>query len=141
MPYKDLEKRREASAKSADKWRRGNLSKAAEIARNWRYSNPKSSMYSLAKQRAKTSGIEFSISVDDIPDMPEVCPIFLVPFEPRRGEGKGANVYSPSLDRIDTTKGYVPGNLRIISYRANRSKSNMTLDEIERLYRYSRGEL
>ena len=40
---------------------------------------------------------------------------------------------SPSLDRIDNTKGYVPGNLQVISYRANQLKSDGTLEEFRKL--------
>lgn len=33
---------------------------------------------------------------------------------------------SPSLDRIDPTKGYVPGNVQVVSFLANRAKSNLS---------------
>jgi hypothetical protein len=36
---------------------------------------------------------------------------------------------SPSLDRINPEKGYVRGNIAIISYRANRMKADGTADE------------
>lgn len=35
-----------------------------------------------------------------------------------------------SLDRIDSTKGYVRGNVMVISHRANRIKSNATAEEL-----------
>jgi hypothetical protein len=38
---------------------------------------------------------------------------------------------SPSLDRIDTSKGYVKGNVWVISWRANKLKSDATLAELE----------
>ena len=38
---------------------------------------------------------------------------------------------SASLDRIDSTKGYIKGNLQIISFRANTVKNNLTLDEMK----------
>jgi hypothetical protein len=40
---------------------------------------------------------------------------------------------SPSLDRIDNTKGYVPGNVWVISWRANDLKRNATLEELKLL--------
>lgn len=43
---------------------------------------------------------------------------------------------SPSIDRLDNTKGYVKGNINIISWRANRIKSDATLDELEKIYRW-----
>lgn len=43
---------------------------------------------------------------------------------------------SPSLDRIDSTKGYIPNNVHIISWRANRIKSNATPEELKMLAEY-----
>jgi hypothetical protein len=37
---------------------------------------------------------------------------------------------SPSLDRIDNSKGYVKGNVAVISFRANTLKNNATADEL-----------
>jgi hypothetical protein len=48
---------------------------------------------------------------------------------------------SASIDRFDTTKGYIKGNVWIISHKANRMKSNATLDEIEKVYEYMKLEL
>lgn len=36
---------------------------------------------------------------------------------------------APSLDRIDSDKGYTRDNTRVISNRANTLKNNMTLEE------------
>ena len=41
---------------------------------------------------------------------------------------------SPSLDRIVSSLGYVKGNIRVISYKANRVKSNATLEELRKVY-------
>jgi hypothetical protein len=40
---------------------------------------------------------------------------------------------SYSLDRIDSNKGYVKGNVWVISRRANVIKNNATLEELELL--------
>lgn len=40
---------------------------------------------------------------------------------------------SPSLDKIIPEKGYIKGNIAIISMRANQLKSNATLAELEKL--------
>ncbi len=38
---------------------------------------------------------------------------------------------SPSLDRLDNTLGYIPGNVQVISWKANQIKSNATLQELQ----------
>lgn len=43
---------------------------------------------------------------------------------------------SPSLDRIDNSSGYVKGNVHIISMRANRIKSDATLQELKSVVKY-----
>jgi hypothetical protein len=47
--------------------------------------------------------------------------------------GGGKRPDSPSIDRIDNSKGYVKGNRVVISMRANRLKSDMTLCELRAL--------
>lgn len=88
-------------------------------------------MLYAAKSRAKKKQLDFSVTIDDIV-VPDVCPIFNEPFN---WLAKGMHCSSsPSLDRIDNSKGYVPGNVRIISHRANKIKSNLTYSEITQLY-------
>ncbi len=89
-------------------------------------------MWSAAKQRAKRSGREFTISVEDI-IIPTHCPALGI--EMKRGTmAERAN--SPSLDRIDSSKGYVPGNVQVISQKANRMKNDATLEELKSLVAY-----
>ena len=43
---------------------------------------------------------------------------------------------SPSLDRIDPTKGYVKGNVMMMSALANRMKQDATLKQLNQFSRY-----
>ena len=83
------------------------------------------------KKRAKKSGIDFQLEVDDIPTIPAICPILGI--EIKANDISSPLDSSPSLDRIDPKKGYVKDNIRIISNRANRIKSDATIDEIRLL--------
>jgi hypothetical protein len=82
-------------------------------------------MYWGAKHRAQAAGLPFEITVEDI-KIPEFCPVFGTPIE------------RPSLDRKVNNAGYVPGNIEVISDRANRLKSDATLEEIEAILEYMR---
>lgn len=86
--------------------------------------SPESKMFSAARSRAKLANLEFSISVDDI-NVPEQCPIMGFPLQRHVGTS-GGRPNSPSLDRIDNTKGYTPDNIQVISHLANQMKSSAT---------------
>ena len=89
------------------------------------------------KSRAKKLGVEFNLTADDIL-MPEVCPITSLPFV----FGRGMHKQSPSFDRVDPKRGYVKGNVRVISRQANAMKQDC-VDPVafERLAAYIRGEI
>lgn len=81
-----------------------------------------------AKARAKATGVPFTISVHDIV-IPTHCPILGIPlFQSTGSKGGGQN--SPSLDKIEPERGYVPGNIIVISNRANRLKSDASIEEL-----------
>lgn len=89
-------------------------------------------------RRAKTKGIEFDLTLEDIPDIPEVCPIANIPIFIKEYDGtKGPCDNSPTLDRVDPSKGYTKDNVRVLSHRANRWKGEMTHEEILRLAAYT----
>lgn len=77
---------------------------------------------SRCKSRSKLHNLEFNLTEDDIV-IPSVCPVLLVPFN-------DSLEYTPSVDRIDPTKGYIKGNVQIMSNKANRMKSNATPTEL-----------
>jgi len=88
-------------------------------------------MYYRAKARAMKAGVEFKLTIDDVasvwpPD--NRCPVLGTLFETQAGSGGGA--HSPTLDKIIPSLGYVPGNIAIISNRANGIKSDATPDEV-----------
>jgi hypothetical protein len=86
-------------------------------------------LWHAARVRAKKKGLEFSIKPSDI-HVPEFCPLRGVLMV--RGRYK-ANPNSPSLDRIDSSKGYTADNIWVISNRANMWKSNFSLTELRRM--------
>lgn len=101
---------------------------------NSRKTHPLKMLLAGAKSRAKKRGHEFSITQDDIKDIPQFCPV--LGYELLYGNTGKLKPESASLDRFDNSKGYVPGNIRIISMRANGLKSNGTLNEFSKLIEY-----
>jgi hypothetical protein len=90
-----------------------------------------------ARGRARRRGIIFSLLVDDI-DLPDHCPVLGMKLNYFRGGARreGGTNDSPSLDRFDPSRGYEPGNVRIISWRANKIKNNATISELRSIIKY-----
>jgi hypothetical protein len=86
---------------------------------------PAGALWERARRRAKERGLEFAIAKDAIV-IPKRCPALGLPI--RVGHVRTGN--SPSLDRIDPSLGYIPGNVRVISDKANRLKSDRSLAEL-----------
>jgi hypothetical protein len=89
-------------------------------------------MFHRSKSRALAKGLEHTITIEDIV-IPTYCPLLGIFLEDNTGKGKGNNPTSPSLDRIDSSRGYTPDNIWVISNRANEIKSNATLEELEQI--------
>lgn len=96
-------------------------------------------MLSNAKGRATRQNIPFTISQDDI-TIPDMCPVLGIPLMWMVGMGR-MNDNSPSLDKIVPELGYVPGNVCVISWRANRLKSDATLADLEAVCDYIKRSL
>jgi hypothetical protein len=88
-------------------------------------------MWRSAKIRAKRSNIPFTITPRDI-TIPNKCPLLGIAISISTSNHNTQDD-SPSLDRIDNSKGYVPDNIWVISYRANRAKGNLSLSELKML--------
>lgn len=93
---------------------------------------PEKYLWTLAQTRAKRRGIEFTISVEDI-QIPEYCPVLDFKLGPILANLKD-RWQSPTLDRIDNDKGYILGNIAVISFRGNSYKRNLSIQQIKNLY-------
>ena len=75
-----------------------------------------------ARRRARAEGVPFDLTPEDI-TAPDACPVLGIPLS--IGEGKLAPG-SPTLDRLVPSKGYVEGNVHVISWAANKIKGGVT---------------
>lgn len=92
------------------------------ISNNWEYN-----LWSQAQRRARSFGIEFTITKEDI-TIPTHC-IYLG-CELTRFWGKGFVKTNASIDRKDNSKGYTPDNIQIISWLANSMKRDATKEQL-----------
>lgn len=81
-----------------------------------------------AQIRAKERGLEFKLTAADIWPMPDRCPVLDILFS-TEAKVKVADD-SPTIDRIDNTRGYVADNVWWICFRANKMKSNASPVEL-----------
>ena len=104
----------------------------------WRTKNPEAYLLHMAKSRAKKMGWDFDLEIEDI-QIPASCPILGIPLFIRQGnKDTGKNPNNPSLDRINSSLGYIKGNIQVISWRANDLKKNGTLEEFTKIVEYIR---
>ena len=92
-----------------------------------------------AKARSKRNNLEFELTLDNVLDLyPEdnKCPVFKFDLSFNSNGRGGYRENSPSIDRIDSNKGYTLDNVQIISTKANILKSNASLQDIEALYNF-----
>ena len=93
-------------------------------------------LLSASKARARNKGREHSITIEDIYELwppDNKCPVFGIELE---WNSTGFRDTSPSIDRIDSLKGYTKENIQIISWKANRLKSSATIEDLELLLSY-----
>jgi len=92
--------------------------------------NPWLRTFSNSKTRAKKLSLPFSLTKEFVKSLFEqsngVCPVLNIPMIVG---GELQNV--PSLDRIKGEFGYIPSNVRLISYRANSLKQDATITELQ----------
>ena len=112
--------------------------KSCEIAK-YKQLSISTKLFYNAKQRASERGIPFEITPKDI-EVPAECPVLGIPLVPDEG-GKGNESWSdnsPTLDRMVNDKGYVKGNICVISRKANILKKQASMRQYEAILIYIR---
>lgn len=116
-----------------NRWNAANRKRANATRKAWTTRNRLKSLLSHARKRARNKNLRFNITLADIV-WPTHCPVFgfRLSKKIRKGDPR-----SPSLDRIIPCKGYVRGNVAVISLRANLLKNNATPTELKALAKWT----
>ena len=97
-------------------------------------------LFNKYKRNAKQRGINFTLALewfDEQITKPEFnfCAISGIQFVD--SNGNSAEPFSRSLDRISSTKGYTPDNVRWVCFKYNSWKSDLTLEDMARIFKYT----
>ena len=114
------------------KWCKANPNKLLVRRRKARLRNPKVSMIARSKYRAIREGIPHTLTSHDF-TIPRTCPVLGIPLVIGVGVPHSG---SPSLDRIIPELGYVPGNVEVISHKANAMKQDASAWELFQFSQY-----
>lgn len=136
-----------------DKWRSENPDKVKAAYKKWyskhgkeyekkwsrklRENRRELIMMRNCKNRARELNLPYNLDESDFV-IPDVCPVLGIPLQ------LGTRTFqagSPSIDRLVPAKGYVKGNVRIISWRANTLKRDATADEMRKVLAYMEREI
>jgi hypothetical protein len=103
-----------------------------------RKNDPAKYMLRVKRNECIKFDVEFSLKLSDIEPLPVTCPVLDLQLNYTVLTGRPED-NSPSIDRFNNTLGYVHGNVRVISNRANRLKGDGTLEEHLKIAEYMKG--
>lgn len=92
-------------------------------------------MLTRTKSRAKSCGLDFNLTIEYIQSIwpaDNKCPVFGLVFDLHGQDLQRC----ASIDKIVPSKGYVQGNVSIVSFRANSIKKDSTFEELKLLLEY-----
>jgi hypothetical protein len=114
----------------------------AEHSKKYRDKNKDDDVFRLKKllqqavSRASKRNLVCNLTIEDLVDLfpkDKKCPVLGIDLF----WGTGSDRWnSPSIDRLDAKGNYTKENIMIISWRANKLKSDASVDEIEAVLKY-----
>jgi hypothetical protein len=135
-PLTDAQKQARREAKAKFMATPGAKEKQRLACLAWKSNHPVKWILTRAKNSAASRNLEFTVTEADFEDLPTHCPILGLELKYSNAEPKKGDPAIASLDRKDNSKGYVPGNVFIISHKANTLKGSASLAELEALLKY-----
>lgn len=100
--------------------------------KKWLAKSPWAKLLISCRKRSKELKLNYNLDTAHLKkiyiEANGICPVLKIQFD------KTNLSTTPSVDRIIPELGYVKGNVRIISHRANMLKSNATIDEMKLIF-------
>lgn len=100
----------------------------------WYERNPLHYKFLQAKRSRKAKELGFTITEADLlinGELPKLCPYLGIKLNySYRGGAGGRHDDAPSIDRIDSSQGYHPGNVVVCSWLANKIKGHGALEQL-----------
>jgi hypothetical protein len=113
-------------------WAKNNKEKMKASRHRYWKKHPEKYIYLRAFHRSRQAGIKFSLKLEDF-TIPSKCPcckkVFGDVLENRSKQ-------SPSLDRIDSSKGYTKQNVAVLCWGCNKVKTNGTIEQFKQLVKW-----
>ncbi len=122
------------SRETARQWAKDNPERMRKASYDYARKHPLRNLVDRAKYRAVQKGMEFDITEKDL-EQPKFCPVLGLELEYHSKGKRTPN--TASLDRLDSSKGYVKGNVIVMSWRANLLKNNATQEELVKLAKWA----
>jgi len=108
-----------------------NRERITQYQRDLKKINPTSSLFYQAKHRAIKKNLSFDLTIEWLQERyTGYCELTGIKFQQAT---KGKSPISPSIDRIDSSKGYTKDNIRIIIWALNASLGNWGIEAYERI--------
>lgn len=106
--------------------------KVREANRRWKTDNPASHLLRNCRGNARKRGLDFALTVEGIEGMlaPMVCSATGLPLTWGHDGDTSRNPWAPSIDRLDCSKGYVPGNVRVVCVLYNLARSDFRDEDL-----------
>jgi hypothetical protein len=127
--YRTNEKIREIVIQRAKKYYAENREKVLERSKQYYNNNLEKILWGNARIRAKKKNLPFNIEIADIV-IPDTCPVLGIPIA--KGKDK-PTANSPTIDRVIPERGYVKGNIVVVSHKANTIKNDASIDELRKV--------
>lgn len=118
--------------RSGEDWIEVERVRVNSLTNRWRGENYAQKLLGACRGSAKQRGHECTITAEDVEAMlaPMTCSVTGLPLSLGHDGDTSRNPWAPSIDRVDCSKGYVPGNVRVVCVLYNLARSDFRDEDL-----------